>query len=586
MLWISLKMPRTSRSRPVVGGGDPAETGTLVPPRRGDGVGLALYLVGAERGGRYPLPSAGTLTIGRGRDCEVVVDDPMASRRHARLHVGETLAIEDLGSANGITLAKERLPAGERRPLAVDEPFLIGALALVVRSAGLPYLSPQRLVTASSFLARVGRISQPFGLARIKSSRVVEPRWFEAILGGAMAKEDLFIAIQSGEAAIFHAGTDAAELEALMNACLAELASWEAPASGEMASFDPRATVNVGAAVGDFLRGGRVIELRRGSIVLSDPKMIDLHEVIRRVARTQVNVLILGETGVGKDVMASLLHELSPRRDRPFLKLNCATFSPALLESELFGHEKGAFTGAAAAKVGLLENADGGTVFLDELGEMPAEVQAKLLHTIETRQVLRIGSLKPRAIDVRFVAATNRDLEADTARGTFRSDLFYRLDTVQIRVPPLRERPSEVVPLAERFLEQARAQFGLGRMTFSPAALAAIKAHHWPGNVRQLRNAVERAALLGDRPALEPEDLDIPRAAGGPGRTPATVPAVAAPDPGASWSEARQADEKAQITAALEKTGGNQSQAAKVLGMPRRTLVRKLAQYGLRKGED
>jgi two-component system response regulator AtoC len=579
MLWVSLKMRRTSRSRPVVGGGaDPAEAGTLVPPRRGDGVGLALYLVGAERGGRFPLPSAGTLTIGRGRDCEVVVDDPMASRRHARLHVGEALALEDLGSANGITLAAERLPAGEQRPLAVDQPFLIGSLALVVRPAGLPYLSPQRVVTASSFLARVARIAQPFGLVRIKSSRVVEPRWFEAILGGAMAPDDLFIAVQSGEAALFHAGSDGVELEALMNACLAELASWEIPASGEVLSFDPRATVNVGSAVGDFLRGGRVIELRRGSIVLSDPKMVDLHDVIRRVARTQVNVLILGETGVGKDVMASLLHELSPRKDRPFLKLNCATFSPALLESELFGHEKGAFTGATASKVGLLENAGGGTVFLDELGEMPAEVQAKLLHTIENREVLRIGSLKPRAIDVRFVAATNRDLEADAARGSFRSDLFYRLDTVQIRVPPLRERPSEVVPLAERFLEQARVQFGLGRMTLSPDALAAIRAHHWPGNVRQLRNAVERAALLGDRPVLEPEDLDIPRSS----RTPVTVE----PAPAESWSETRQAEEKSHIEEALQRSGGNQSQAAKLLGMPRRTLVRKLAQYGLSKRKE
>jgi len=325
-----------------------------------------------------------------------------------------------------------------------------------------------------------------------------------------------------------------------------------------------------------------VIELRRGSIVLSDPKMIDLHEVIRRVARTQVNVLILGETGVGKDVMASLLHELSPRRDKPFLKLNCATFSPALLESELFGHEKGAFTGAAGTKVGLLENAAGGTVFLDELGEMPAEVQAKLLHAIESREVLRIGSLRPRPIDVRFVAATNRDLEADAARGAFRSDLFYRLDTVQIRVPPLRERPSEVVPMAERFLEQARSQFNLGQMTFSAAALAAIKAHHWPGNVRQLRNAVERAALLGDRAVLEPADLDIPRVARTP---PATMP-VAEEKPEGNWAEARAAEEKAHIAAALTQTGGNQSEAAKVLGMPRRTLVRKLAQYGLSKRRD
>jgi DNA-binding NtrC family response regulator len=543
-------------------------------------VGLALYVTGSERGGRFPLPSAGTLTIGRGRDCEVMVDDPMASRRHARLHLGETLYLEDLGSANGITLAKERLPAGERRPLAVDEPFLIGGLALVVRSAGLPYLPPQRLVTASSFLSRVPRFAEPFGLVKIKSGRPVEPRWFEAIAGSAMGPEDLFVAIQSGEAALFRPGGDEAALQALMKAVLGEMAGWDIPATGESARFDPRASITTGRDAGDFLRGERVVELRRGPIVLGDAAMIELHELVKRVARTEVNVLILGETGVGKDVVASLLHELSPRRERPFLKLNCATFSPALLESELFGHEKGAFTGASATKVGLLENAAGGTVFLDELGEMPRDVQAKLLHAIESREVMRIGSLRPRAIDVRFVAATNRDLEAEAARGAFRSDLFYRLDTVQIRVPPLRERPSEILPLAERFLEQARSQFGLGRMAFSPEALAAMKAHPWPGNVRQLRNAVERAALLGDRPVIEPADLDL-----GKSRAAAAMP-VAPPEPEAdrsevSWSQARQAEEKEQIARALERSGGNQSQAAKLLGMPRRTLVRKLSQYGL-----
>jgi DNA-binding NtrC family response regulator len=572
-------------------GMDAAEAGTLRPPRRGQEVGLAVYLVGAERGGRFLMPSAGEMTIGRGRDCQVVVDDPMASRRHARIHIGDTLTIEDLGSANGTTVGKDRLQPGERRPIAVDEPFLIGSLAFVIRSAGLPYLSPQRVMTASAFVAKIARASQPFGLAKIKLERTLEPRWLEAILAGAMAGDDLLIPIQSGEAAVFRAGASVEEIDRLMHACVAALASWELAATGETMRFDPQDRVNAHEAVRDFLRGNRVIELRRGAIVLGDPAMVDLHRIVRRVARTAVNVLVLGETGVGKDVIATLLHELSPRKDRPFLKLNCATFSDALLESELFGHEKGAFTGAAATKVGLLENADGGTVFLDELGEMPLEVQAKLLRTIETREVLRIGAVKPRVIDVRFVAATNRDLEAEAARGAFRSDLFYRLDTVQIRVPPLRERPSEILPLAQRFLEQASAQFDLGKLSFSPAALAALQAFGWPGNVRQLRNAVERAALLGNGAVLEPQDLGLPRAAAPPARIPTlrnvareagvSLPATEPPAPTGAWAASRQAEEQQRIVAALEQCGGNQSRAAELLGMPRRTLVRKLGQYGL-----
>jgi DNA-binding NtrC family response regulator len=588
-------MRRSSRGRPVVGEGaaDPAEAGTLRPPRRGQELGLALHVAGAERGGRYLVPSAGELTIGRGRDCQVVVDDPLVSRRHARLHAGETLVLEDLGSANGTAVGKEKLAPGERRVIAVDEPFLIGSLACVVRSAGIPYLAAQRVITAAAFLARIARATKPFGLAKIKIERTLEPRWLEAILGGAMAGDDLLIPIQSGEAAVFRAGVTREEMDRLMHACLAELSGWEIAGTGETVRFDPQVDPGTQAAVRDFLRGNRLIELGRGAVVLSDPAMVDLHRIVRRVARTAVNVLILGETGVGKDVIATLVHELSPRKERPFLKLNCATFSEALLESELFGHEKGAFTGAAAAKAGLLEEADGGTVFLDELGEMPAPVQAKLLRAIEGREVLRIGAVKPRLVDVRFVAATNRDLEAEAARGAFRSDLFYRLDTVQIRVPPLRERPSEILPLAQRFLDRAAAQFGLGELAFSPAAVAAMQACPWPGNVRQLRNAVERAALLGNEAVIEPEDLDLPqapRSAGPPARIPtmrpipaeaAGVPAAAGTPAPTSWAAARQVEEQHRIVSALEQCGGNQSRAAELLGMPRRTLVRKLGQYGL-----
>jgi two-component system response regulator AtoC len=312
-----------------------------------------------------------------------------------------------------------------------------------------------------------------------------------------------------------------------------------------------------------------------------EDSMKEIYGVAERAAAGTINILILGETGVGKEVMAKTIHHASPRRSGPSICLNCAALSESLLESELFGHEKGAFTGAVSVKVGLIEAAEGGTLFLDEVGEMPASTQAKLLRVLETREVTRLGSVRPRRIDVRFIAATNRDLEVEVERGTFRRDLYFRLNGVSIRIPPLRERRSEIRPLAQSFLREICRELGRPEPVLSDPVMAALEQNEWPGNVRELKNAIERAVLLcgGTTIGLEhlPEKRRSPmvRAALPPERTDGA--SRAAEEPGETTPE--PGEERKRIMDALAACAGNQSRAAKLLNMPRRTFVAKLDRY-------
>jgi two-component system response regulator AtoC len=318
----------------------------------------------------------------------------------------------------------------------------------------------------------------------------------------------------------------------------------------------------------------------RPPVVVADPVMLQLYRLVERVAASDISVLLLGETGVGKEVMAEAIHTRSPRADKPLLRLNCAALSESLLESELFGHEKGAFTGADKSKPGLLETAEGGTVFLDEIGEMPPALQAKLLRVLEERMVTRVGGLRPKPIDVRFISATHRDLGAESSRGRFRQDLFFRLNGISLVIPSLRERPAEIEALARAFLSTARGP-GAPEPTLSPAAIAALKAHPWPGNVRELRNVMGRALVLSGGGTIEPEHLNLegPRVASKP--EPAAGGAVQAPQPEGPLSQAIDALEKQRILDALERCGGNQSRAAKMLGISRGTLLSRLDAFGV-----
>ena len=323
--------------------------------------------------------------------------------------------------------------------------------------------------------------------------------------------------------------------------------------------------------------------------LLVDPQMKALYETAERVAASNISVLILGETGVGKELLAEAIHRASPRADKPLLCLHCAALSPALLESELFGHEQGAFTGAARAKTGLLQSADGGTVFLDEVGELPLDFQVKLLRFLEDRMLTRVGGTRAVRVDVRFIAATNRDLRTEVAARTFRQDLLYRLDGISLTIPPLRERPSEIPPLAARFTEEASLSLGLTRVPkLTAAGVDTLLRHDWPGNVRELRHVLERAVVLQRDGVLSPADLlpsfaSQPQRSAAPGFVPVAPPAATALA-GAEQSGSLRAEiadlERQRIEEALERAQGNQSRAAELLGMSRRTLVSRLAAFG------
>jgi len=315
-----------------------------------------------------------------------------------------------------------------------------------------------------------------------------------------------------------------------------------------------------------------------GPVVL-DPAMRALYEQANRAARATISVLLLGETGVGKEVLAQAIHMASPRATKPFLALHCAALAETLLEAELFGHEKGAFTGAVTARPGLFESADGGTVFLDEVGELPLSIQVKLLRVLERREVLRVGARTPHPVDVRFLSATNRDLEAEAERGAFRQDLFFRLNGMSLTIPPLRERLDEIPHLAELFIGEASRQAGRASApVVSRAALEVLSRHRWPGNVRELRNVIERGVVLCSGDTLLPEHLPAKMTGAGSGSAPSSPPA----EPDSLRSELG-ALERQRILAALEACGGNQTHAAERLGMSRRTLVTRLHEWGLTK---
>jgi DNA-binding NtrC family response regulator len=318
-------------------------------------------------------------------------------------------------------------------------------------------------------------------------------------------------------------------------------------------------------------------EWRFENLIGSGPAMRGVFETIRKVAETDLTVLVRGESGTGKELVAQALHQRSPRRSRPFVAVNCAAISRELVESELFGHERGAFTGADARRAGRFEAAQGGTIFLDEIGDMPAATQAKVLRVLQERTFERVGGNQPVEVDVRVVAATHRDLEDEVRRGRFREDLYYRLKVVELELPPLRERPEDVPALVEQFLTALAARLERPKMPIAPAALARLARHAWPGNVRELRNVVEQAAVLAGGPVIEEEDLRLPARAG-----------EAAPGEAV---EGRFADAKRQavesfertfLLAALRANGGNVSRTAAAIGMVRQSLQQKIRELGLR----
>jgi DNA-binding NtrC family response regulator len=319
--------------------------------------------------------------------------------------------------------------------------------------------------------------------------------------------------------------------------------------------------------------------------------MATVNRLLELVAKSDLSVLLLGETGVGKTVAAQRIHDGSARRSGPFVKINCAALPEALLESELFGYERGAFSGAAQAKLGLLESASGGTLLLDEIGEMPLATQAKLLSAIENREITPLGSIKPRRIDVRFVAATNRDLPRLVANGGFRQDLYFRLEGMSVSLPPLRARRAEIPEIAQQLLERACAESQRPVPSIAASALKELCDRGWPGNLRELKNAIERALVLSEGGPLLPSHF--PSSATAPAVGPAED-ASEAPPPSRRPRAQREvgrvegglhdemlALERQRVIDALEKCGGNQTHAAKMLGISRRALIHRIEAHDL-----
>jgi len=330
-------------------------------------------------------------------------------------------------------------------------------------------------------------------------------------------------------------------------------------------------------------------------VVAIDPLSANLFTVVARVAQTDATVLLTGESGVGKEVVARFIHQRSQRSNGPFVAINCAAIPESLLEATLFGYEKGAFTGATQAQAGKFEQANGGTLLLDEVTEMPLALQAKLLRVLQEREVERVGGKKPVPLDIRIIATSNRDMAEAVAKGVFREDLYYRLNVFPVAIPSLRERPDDIVPLARHFIAVHGTRVGRRGLLLSPSAEAAMRAYAWPGNVREMENVVQRAMILAPTEVIAPEHLNLPLASGAlppmPAAAPVSAPAqvmpTAAPPAAAPFNPQESAHrvdnmrdlEREHILRTLAECGGSRKLAIERLGISERTLRYKLAQY-------
>jgi DNA-binding NtrC family response regulator len=556
---------------------------------------LSVVILGEDQLSTHALPTAGEVMLGRSPKCDVPIQEKSISRRHAILRIDGGITIEDLASANGTRVGGNAIRPHTPTIVRQGELIELGETSILIQRRALPP-APRRLWPHGYFEGRLedeclraddGEFSVVFLHCNNRPSLTA----IQEVLAEVLRTIDV-----SGE---YGAGEYELMLVDTPNAAAVERASLVCEAL-------ERRGITARAGVATFPRDGRTHDELLGAasnkaraahasraaitpnlsngIVVENPAMIQLRRVIDRVATGTLSVLLLGETGVGKEVLAELVHRSSPRRDKPFLRLNCAAMTETLLESELFGHEKGAFTGAVAAKPGLLETANGGTVFLDEIGEISPAIQVKLLRVLEDKKVMRVGGLKSTRIDVRFVAATNRDLEQEIARGRFRQDLYYRLAGISLVIPALRERVDEIMPLAHTFIGAASSQAGQPPPKLAAAAIDLLMRYSWPGNIRELRNVAERACLLCTSGVIEPEHLPIEkmRATYSAAERPAPTSAPVADDRGLALDALYPGDpERVRIISTLEQCRGNQTKAARILGMSRRTLIYRLERYGL-----
>jgi DNA-binding NtrC family response regulator len=544
------------------------------------------------------------VVVGRAWPADAVVRDLKLSRRHARITLDdEGVLLEDLGSTNGTFLNGERI---ERARLGPGDEAKVGSVAL---SAQL--LSSREALAAHSaegydrFSARLEEevvrartFGRPLAVLLVRGLAAEGPLHVRQLLPQvrrSLRPVDLVGLYGPGRlvAALPETGLDAALSLARALAAGRSLGSPHVLVG--VAAFPGCATTAEGlvaaarqaeknATIDAPVQGPAPLPVRpEAAPIVVSPAMRHVFETVGRVGRTTAPVLIVGETGTGKEVVARALHEQSSRSAGPLRAVNCAAIPSTLVEGTLFGHERGAFTGADRARAGLFEQSAGGTVFLDEVGELSPAVQATLLRVLEAKRLVRIGGSEEIPVDVRVVSATHRDLEAMVEGGQFRQDLYFRLNAITIEVPPLRSRPEEIEPLASLFAEIAARESGLPARHLDPGAVRLLQRYRWPGNVRELRNAIERAVVIAEGTTIGPDDLPKKVQGEDDGRPSSPAPANSTAPEGDGFKDRVRRYETELIVDALERAGGNQTRAAALLRMPLRTLVHKIRVYGIKK---
>jgi DNA-binding NtrC family response regulator len=547
-----------------------------------------------------PLILHGAITVGRTDAADVIVPEDSLSRRHARFAWSEEgVWIEDLGSTNGTFVGGRKIT---RALIAPGDDISLGS---VIASLHLvdPSSAMQPVVTEEAFeqwlreaIDRSKARERPLALLMVRELGHRQGhlgRWLPRLRAHLRGNEHIGV-YGPGWVVLGSESTDYDAAERLAAAIVASPAD-DGPALGCAVAVGPDAGPSFDELIGvvrelsDLADESQPVQSARtrgiGETVTADGPVVasatmrTLYDTARRVAASNVPVLIYGETGAGKELVARAIHAQSSRAGKPLLTINCGSVPGTLAESVLFGHERGAFTSADRRRIGAFEQASGGTVFLDELSELPLSAQAALLRAIENQRIMRVGSTSELRVDVRILAATNRDLEQLAESGEFRQDLLFRMNAVTLTVPPLRDRVEEIEPLAQHFLELARRGSGARALSLGEAALEKLRRHSWPGNVRELRNSIERAVILAAGPTIEPGDLHV--------HTPRVEQSSRAtlrvePIPSAKLKDQVRAYEAELIIDALKTHGWNQTEAARALNIPVRTLAHKIQLYGLK----
>jgi two-component system response regulator AtoC len=540
------------------------------------------------------LDKGRSLVVGRSAPSDIEVPDPGLSRRHARFTWDDHgIWVEDLKSTNGTKKNGEIVGHAQ---IAPGDEIAIGPVMVTVHVISSVddelrgFDGHDRFVAAlGDEIVRARTFQRPLALLMVRAASAKDghvSRWASRLRMMLRPVDRVGI---YGPAAVL-ALLPEATAEAVQG-LVAGLSGGDPALVCGAVSYpgDGGSADELIAALQVASRAGRAPDKPGDPVamVVKNPAMKEVMATVKRLSHSTVAVLIHGETGTGKEVIARAIHDGGPRRKQPLRCINCAAIPGMLLESALFGHEQGAFTGADKSARGIFEQADGGSVLLDEIGELAPPAQAALLRVLETKKVTRVGGEKEIEVDVRVIAATHRDLEGMAHAGAFRQDLWYRLNTVTLRVPPLRERVDEIRLLAERFLKEARRQAGGDVRSIDPRALAALESYAWPGNVRELRNVIERAVVLATGSTITAEDLTERVRGGTRSAAPEPEPEPEAePDPAdepGDYKEHVRRYEAELILRALHKFDGNQTAAARALNLPLRTLVHKIQSYGIKK---